>query len=126
MDTQITKLLAYSLMIILFTSSCYYDNEDDLYPFDSSTSCDTLNMTYSSNIKPIIDNNCVSCHQTSNPSGGVLLDSYEQVVIHVDNGRLIGAVNHDPGFSPMPQGGNKLSDCNLNKIRAWINDGSPQ
>jgi len=126
MDTRIIKIFLYSLTIAMFLTSCYYDNEDDLYPFDSSKSCDTINMTYTNNIKPILDNNCISCHQSSNPSGGVLLDSYDQVINQVDNGRLSGAVNHKPGYSPMPQGGGKLSDCDLSKIDSWINSGSPE
>lgn len=109
------------------TSSCYYDNEDDLYPYDPNTSCDTLNIVYNTDIKPILENNgCVSCHSTAGPSGGVILDTYEQTKIVADNGRLFGSVNHDDGYSPMPQGGNKLSDCDLSKIQAWINDGSPE
>lgn len=127
MDTKITKILFYSLLIALFSTSCYYDKEDDLYPFDSSQNCDTLNMTYTTNIQAILENNgCVSCHSTSGPSGGVVLDNYDQVKIVADNGRLFGSVNYDDGYSPMPKGGSKLSDCDLAKIKAWINDGSPE
>lgn len=126
MEARITKLLFYSFLIAMFSTSCYYDNEYDLYPFDPNQSCDTLNMVYTNDIKPILDNNCVSCHLTSNPSGGVQLDSYSQVKTVADNGRLWGSINHEDGFSPMPQGGGKLGDCDLNKIKAWINDGSPE
>lgn len=126
MDTRIIKLLFNTILISVLFSSCYYDNKDDLYPFDPSASCDTLNMTYNSDIKPILDNNCISCHIASNPSGGVILDTYNQVKIVADNGKLWGSVNHQSGYSPMPQGGAKLGDCDLNKIKAWINDGSPE
>jgi hypothetical protein len=40
------------------------------------------------------------------------------------NGKLYGAVNHSPGYSPMPKGGTKLSACNISKIKAWIDGGS--
>ena len=126
MEARIIKLLFYSALLSLIFSSCYYDNEDDLYPFDPSQSCDTMNITYSNTVKVVLDNSCVSCHQTSNPSGGVLLDSYNEVKVVADNGRLWGSINHEDGFSPMPQGGTKLSACELLKIKAWINEGSPQ
>jgi uncharacterized membrane protein len=126
MEARIIKLLFYSALLSLIFSSCYYDNEDDLYPFDPTQSCDTLNITYTNTVKAVLDNSCVSCHQTSNPSGGVMLDTYNNVKVVADNGRLWGSINHEAGYSPMPQGGNKLSDCDLQKIKAWINEGSPQ
>lgn len=126
MEARITKLLFYTTIAAFLFSACYYDNEEDLYPFDSSQNCDTLNVTYTNTVKAILDNSCVSCHQASNPSGGVLLDSYEQVKIVADNGRLWGSINHEDGYSPMPPGGEKLGSCDLSKIQAWINEGSPQ
>jgi hypothetical protein len=32
---------------------------------------------------------------------------------------------HSPGFSPMPQNDNKLSECNIAKIKKWIATGAP-
>jgi len=43
----------------------------------------------------------------------------------VDNGQLHGTVNHEPGFSPMPPGGTKISACNLAQNAKWIADGAP-
>jgi len=40
------------------------------------------------------------------------------------NGTLAGAIEHTPGFTPMPQFGDKLSDCNIAIIKAWINNGA--
>lgn len=105
-------------------SSCYYDNKEDLYPFDKDA-CNLDNVTYSSIIKPILESSCVSCHQQSNPSGGVRLDVYSEVKKEADNGKLWGSINHDEGFSPMPLGGGKLSDCSLLQIKQWIDNGSP-
>jgi hypothetical protein len=38
---------------------------------------------------------------------------------------LYGTISHSAGFLPMPQNGNKLSDCNITKIRLWVADGAP-
>jgi mono/diheme cytochrome c family protein len=86
--------------------------------------CDTLNVTFSATIRPILQNNCVGCHSGTNPPLGVSLDSYSGVLSVVNDGRFRKAVNHLPGASAMPKGGNKLPDCTVNKINAWLNKGA--
>ncbi|NOR88379.1 MAG: hypothetical protein GQ527_12290 [Bacteroidales bacterium] len=123
MDHKIIKSMVLLSLIALIFSSCYYDNEEDLYPFYENN-CDTTSVSYSLTVKPMLDRSCVSCHQASNPSGGVLLDTYEQVKLVADNGRLWGSVNHENGYTAMPQGGGKLSSCSLGQIKSWIDNGS--
>lgn len=124
MEIRIIKYIILSLGITVLLSSCTYDNKEDLYPFDKDA-CDLTNVTYSETIKPIMNTTCVSCHQESNPSGGLRVDSYEEIKKVVDNGRFWGSINHEVGFIPMPLEGSQLSDCNLLKIKKWIDDGSP-
>lgn len=87
--------------------------------------CDTTNVTYSGTIWPLIELNCYGCHSGSQPSGGILLVDYNSVVIQANNGKLFGAVNHDTGFEPMPKNAPKLSDCKIDQIKIWIEDGTP-
>jgi uncharacterized membrane protein len=87
--------------------------------------CDTLNVTYSGKIKPILDGKCTGCHSGSSPSGGISLSAYNGVQAVALNGRLFGAVNHSAGFVPMPQGGNKLPQCEIDAIRIWTDAGAP-
>ncbi|HAY89569.1 MAG TPA: hypothetical protein DCY51_09025, partial [Bacteroidetes bacterium] len=84
--------------------------------------CDTTNVSYSVQVTSIM-NNCVSCHNASSPSGNIRLDNYTNVKTQVDNGKLIGSIEHKAGFSPMPQGG-KLSDCNIAIINKWLTEGA--
>ncbi len=86
---------------------------------------DTVNVTYSLSVNPIILNKCQGCHSGSNLQGGIDLSSYLAVKVQVNNGKLWGAVNWSPGFSPMPKNGNKLSTCELTKIQKWIVQGAP-
>lgn len=116
-------LLALSLLFSL--SGCYYDNEEELYQYVSDQQCDTTQITFSGTIQPIMTANCVSCHNTGNASGGITLDTYNGIKTVATNGSLWGSVSWSSGYSPMPQGGGKLSDCELKKIKAWINAGSP-
>lgn len=113
-------LLSICLMVSL--NSCYYDKAELLYP---NNVCDTAAVKYSTSVLPVLSSSCISCHGGGTPSAGVSLDTYAGVKTQVDNGRLWGAVSHSAGFSPMPKNGNKLSACNLEKIRIWIAAGAP-
>jgi len=104
-------------------SSCYYDKEDLLYP--GTSVCDTTLVTYSQSVLPVIASSCLGCHGGANASAGIRLDNYNGVKNATNNGLLIGAITHAQGFSPMPKNGNKLSDCNISKIRLWIAAGAP-
>jgi len=112
------------LMTIGFMTSCYYDVESELYP--NKPACDTLNVTYKLTIKPVLErNNCLNCHNTGLSSGGVNLDNYSSLAPTIASGKLLSSVNHDGKASKMPQGGAKISDCDLKKIEIWIKNGAP-
>lgn len=117
--------LAFALFIF---SGCYYDNEEELYP--NPPECDTTNVTFSGTILPIIKDNCKVCHGSGSQQGGILLEDYASISAQAQvpvgqYGSLYGAVSHASGNSPMPKGGNQLSDCNIKKIEVWINAGTP-
>jgi cytochrome c553 len=111
------------MLLAISVTSCYYDNEEELYP--DTGGCDTANVTYSASISPIMQSRCNGCHDASTASGGVVTSDYAGLKTVADNGRLWGAVNHDDGYSPMPKNAGKLSDCDLSKIKAWIGAGAP-
>ena len=84
--------------------------------------CDTLNVTYIADVYPIFDQYCVFCHGGAIPEGGIDLTNYEDVALLAQSGQLLGAVNHDPGYSPMPKDGDKLNFCQIRTITIWVND----
>jgi uncharacterized membrane protein len=87
--------------------------------------CDTAVFTYSVAVKGIMQNSCVACHSATLMNGGVDLSTYNGVKSVAIAGTLIGTITHASGYSPMPQGGNKLSDCEITQIQKWIDDGTP-
>ena len=91
----------------------------------SASACDSTSVTFNSTIKTTINNKCIGCHSGAAPQGGINLTTYAGVKGKVDDGRLWGAINHFPGFSPMPKGGTKLSDCEIRQFRKWIDAGAP-
>lgn len=87
--------------------------------------CDTTNVTYSGTIWPIIELSCFGCHSGPEPSGGIALTSYASITQVANNGKLFGAINHENGFSAMPKNAPKLSDCKIDQVKIWIEDGTP-
>jgi len=98
----------------------YCDQED----------CDSVNVTFSETVFPIIQNSCFGCHSGADPGGGIYLTNHNQIaaaaaVVPGNTGSLLGAVTWTSGNIPMPQNGQQLSDCKIAQIRKWINDGMP-
>lgn len=88
--------------------------------------CDTLNVTYSKTIKPLIQTYCQGCHSGTAPSGSINLSTYAGVKTIALNGKFYGAIAYKTGFSKMPKNGNKLSDCQIKAVDKWIKAGALQ
>jgi len=122
-NKRVGILLSFILLVV-FAQSCYYDNEEELYPFESEN-CDTLSViTYENKIEGIIQGNCAvsGCHTGVSPTGGLFLDTYQQVKAIADNGNLTDRtiVQQDmPPSSP-------LSNCEMEAIQKWVNNNSPE
>lgn len=115
------KFLLFLIVASCLFTKCTYDNEEDIYV------CDTLDVQYASVVQPILDDNgCLDCHNSNFLSeGDIVLDSYESLVEVVESGAFLGAVEHQPGYEPMPYNEPKMDECTINKLKAWINDGMP-
>lgn len=116
-----TKSSILLIFIILFAFSCRYDNVEETYK-DFITDCDTSVVSYSMDIAPIIDINCIVCHGSVSPEAGLDLSTYGNVFANRENIRnRINRPLGDPFV--MPQGG-PMVQCNIDKINAWINQGA--
>ncbi|HEU5147013.1 MAG TPA: hypothetical protein VFT90_09870 [Chryseosolibacter sp.] len=112
---------AIALTFILSSGACYYDNEELLYP---GTTCTTLaNPTFSVDILPLMNARCNGCHAGAFASAGIRLDSYREVIKHVNSGSLLGSITHAAGYSAMPKNTGKMSGCEIQKIQSWISSG---
>lgn len=121
------KLWALSLGIagMIAAIGCQKQNAEDLYTVPDPATCDTVNVSFSQVIKPIIDASCATsgCHLGASATGWDLSD-YTGVFSANYHSVLMPAINHT-GPSPMPKGGAKLDDCTIAKIQAWVNKGAP-
>lgn len=113
----------FSLLALLFLfSSCYYDKEEKIYGL---VPCDTSNVKYSIQITSTISTNCLRCHGgTASAGGGILLGNFNVLQGLALNGRLMGALSHAAGYSPMPKNSPSLDECRLAEFRTWIRNGA--
>lgn len=107
--------------VICFCTSCYYDVEED---FITDSTCDVSTVTYSDQILEILSNRCYKCHSAALNLGNITLEGYDRLRVQVDNGRLLGAIRRENGFSPMPQNEAMLSQCDIDLLATWVAEGA--
>ncbi len=93
----------------------------------ADTSCNTTNVSYSQTVVPTLSTYCNGCHGASSyqsNGAGINLSSYDKVKIYVNNGKLVGSIEHNSSFSAMPKGGSKLSNCKIDQIKSWVSAGA--
>ncbi len=120
------SFFAVPALVLLMLSSCYYDVEEELFP--ENKGCDTTAVSYAQAVKPILDSKCTGCHGGGAPSAGIKIDTYIDLkgYLDIDAARFVSSIVHDGNASNMPKGQSKMPDCDVNKIRAWINAGYPE
>lgn len=96
----------------------------DLTCDEATTTCDTTAVSYASFIVPVLKTYCIGCHSGQTPEGGLSFTSYSTVKAVALNGKLVGSITWAAGYNAMPKESNKLSDCKINKIKAWVNNGA--
>jgi hypothetical protein len=120
----------YNILIIipiflLFFVSCYYDNEEALYPTIDS-SCDTIFVTYGKTIVPIMNNNCYACHSNKTApmyGNNIPLETYADVV--ANSVQITKSIKHIGPLPPMPKNGSMLKSCSITQWDIWIRKGMP-
>ena len=124
MKLKITLRTGMVLAGILLIQACVWDNVEELYP--DTPECDTSSVSFSMDITPILSNNCFSCHSKVNAPGfGGGLSFEDHADVSANSARITGAINHNEGFIPMPQGVDKLDPCSILKFEAWVSAGAP-
>jgi hypothetical protein len=87
--------------------------------------CDSLpTMSYSLDVQPIVDLHCKGCHNINNPGGGYEFENWEQTNGAATTGALMGVLNGDPAYIPMPWNSPPLSDCKIKKLQKWVDEGA--
>jgi len=127
------KKIVLVIIVVGLFAGCYYDKSDVINPNAAFVGCDTTAVSYNSTIAPIISSSCAQasgCHGANPESvGGKLpLNTYDLLSTYVKANKdiFMRDINWTSSNSAnnMPSGAGKLSDCSINKIAAWINQGA--
>lgn len=123
--------------MLLLGASCTKENLQDLLGASpGSSQCDTsFVVSYQNDIVPILrftknpatSEPCYNCHTqaTSARGGGRILDTHAGLKTYADNGKLLCAIKHQGCATAMPFLGEKIPDCDIRRVEAWINQGAP-
>lgn len=116
-------LLSLSCLLALSFVACEKDDPDTI-----THDCTNVTPTYASDIKAIMDNNCLGsgCHNSNNKAAGIDLSSYSAVSGEADKAQFRGSIEQLTGYDKMPRNSGKLATGDLQKIYCWIESGKPQ
>lgn len=119
MKKQPIKLIIPVLFSFLL-NGCTNDSLSNL-----TTVEDIESATYTQNVKPITDNNCIVCHGSIPRNGAPMsLTTYANVKEAVMNRGLLYRISRAEGTSgAMPFGGPRLPQTSINTIIQWNTDG---
>ena len=107
------------MLLCISFSGCEKNVEED--PESNTLDCSAVETYYTEDVAPVLSSNCIACHSGSSASGGLYLDSYTNVYSAIKSGNVLDRVNRnngDNGF--MPQGGQKLSNANLDILQTFF------
>ena len=102
-------------VLFLFFSCKSESLEDYLGTYDNQNECEFISVTYSGDIKLILDNNCSYCH-TNQAITGCDLDSYRATIDYLqkEGTKLYDYVKNND------HQGVELDSCSLKKLQKWI------
>lgn len=119
MKTKTIVKLFLLVNIGIFTS-CENNSEEDLIIAQPISNV----VTYNENIKPIIDNNCVSCHAANPVNGaGISLNNYTNVKNALENAGLINRISASAGSPQIMPPSGRMPQQTIDLILKWQTDG---
>lgn len=86
--------------------------------------CGVTGVTYENYVKYLIEDKCLGCHVTN--SIEPYQDTYSDVMVIVNDGRLKNVLTGANGYPLMPYQSEQLPDCTVNNIFQWIDNGAPE
>ena len=80
-------------------------------------------ITFKKDINPMLQNNCVGCHNQSNPAAGIDLTDYFMIIELTQNGKIFKTISHADGVVAMPLNAQKLLDSEIEMFATWEKTG---
>ena len=124
------KIAILFLMLAWGSESCVYDfiASNDLGTDDTTGTTDTLTVSFATQIQPIFNNNCISCHKSGGPSPNLTSGSaYSQInrskyinITSPSQSLLYRRLAPGGGYS----GHKKVTDAQAALVLSWIKQGA--
>ena len=114
----------WSVIVVILFLSCKH--QPDVLPSIQPHSCDTTNVSYAADIKPVLMQYCFSCHAGSAAINGFDFAVFDYVQsLALDPYHYIPNVIDTTSHLRMPPAGYPIpGSCDINKMRAWVNRGA--
>lgn len=112
-------------LIGMAIASCSNDSESDLLelPGDNPDNGDLV--TYTTNVKAIIDGNCLGCHSSPPRNGAPFaLTTFSQVSARANS--ILTAMSRANGTPAVMPPSGRLPQATIDVIDQWIQDGTKQ
>ncbi len=88
-------------------------------------SVDTTQFRFQRSVYPIIKNYCFGCHNDkSEYSNSIALQTYEQIKMTANSGKLLGVIKHKNGYKAMPDSKTKMDPAYIRIIEKWVESGA--
>jgi uncharacterized membrane protein len=119
------KTIALTILLAALTSCSDSDTYQDVSTPSTTpgTGTSATTISYTKNVKSIIDANCISCHSSGRSAAFKPLTTYAEVKAAVENAGLLNRIQLQSGQQGlMPQGG-RMSQTNIDLIVKWNTDG---
>ncbi len=123
--------------LVLFTAICLPTllaiswADDEAAPDEAAPTT----VSYHRAVKPILQANCMGCHQPAKPSGQYVMITFDEFLVGGESGAavvpgkpeesyLLDLISPTDGQAEMPRGKAPLADAEIDTIRRWIAEGA--
>jgi hypothetical protein len=108
-----------TLLIVVGGAISFFSCSKDKVPSTLMNPSCIDSVSFSATVLPIIQQNCISCHDVGNSTGYTFSNHTN---ISNQSSALLGSMQGQ-GFSLMPQGGPMLPDSTIQFIKCWVSQG---
>ena len=115
------KIFLFLVFLTLPIFGCTNTSTEDLIEAEPQP----LLVTYTTQVKTIIDNNCIACHSKPPVNGApISLTTYTEVKNAVQNNSLLDRISKQAGEAgAMPTGGPRMPQNQIDQMIQWLTDG---
>jgi hypothetical protein len=114
------KLIIATILITAAFAACKTSKPTEKVVTKPAVDCGTMSVSYATDIKPILEQNCNRCHGRA---GGYNFSEMADVKRSAQNGSLLGTIKWQSGFPKMPAGAGQLDAATIDKVECWIKNG---